>query len=355
MIDLKRLQSTFDTAGEAYQLMQLPSGAILFVTQRGGRILGVFPSGGVANLLWTNTNALVSGNALESFKTSHGWNLGGERVWIAPEVQYIIQDRTDFWGTHRLPSAIDPGNYTLDRTDAGHLTLSQSLTLTAYNLGRGTATLDVQRSIFPVPDPLRSLYNYEQLIQSVQFIGYSQTVTLREKGVSNLQSESWNLVQLQPGGQLYIPVFGTVDSSNYFGDVPDEARLAKNDGYLKINITGQRQYKIGYKATCMTGRMAYLNTQPDGNGYLLVRHFDNNPGATYSEEPPDQPGINGHSVHVYNDGGGFGGFGEMECSGQSIGGHTGRTTSTDEFQMWAYVGQVEHLKVILYTLNGVSA
>lgn len=58
---------------------------------------------------------------------------------------------------------------------------------------------------------------------------------------------------------LYMPVFGSVASSDYFGNVPDEARQLASDGNLQLNISGQRQYKIGYKAACMTGRMAYLN------------------------------------------------------------------------------------------------
>jgi hypothetical protein len=39
------------------------------------------------------------------------------------------------------------------------------------------------------------------------------------------------------------------------------------------------------------------------------------------------------SVHVYNDGGVFGGFGELECNGRTIGGKT-VASGLDEFAFW---------------------
>jgi hypothetical protein len=129
------------------------------------------------------------------------------------------------------------------------------------------------------------------------------------------------------------------------------------NNHLRLRITGKRQYKVGYKAASMTGRMGYWNTLPNGREYILVRQFFNNPSSFYAEEPPDKPGETGHSVHVYNDGGQFGGensFGELECSGQTIGGRTGRQASTDNFLMWAYTGSPEAIRRIARILIGVS-
>jgi hypothetical protein len=151
-------------------------------------------------------------------------------------------------------------------------------------------------------------------------------------------SAIWNLVQLKAGGRLIIPCFGTVQSDVYFGSTPDEARTS-TDGSVRIDITGERQFKVGYQAVSMTGRMGYWYPLPDGRESLLVRVFFNNPSNLYPEEPPDQPGINGHSVFVYNDDGVLGGkhsFGEMECVGGTVG--NGRSQSTDTFVLWAYVG-----------------
>lgn len=152
---------------------------------------------------------------------------------------------------------------------------------------------------------------------------------------------------LDGAGELYHVLPGEAREI-HFGNVP----------HLRLNITGQRQYKIGYQSASVTGRMAYHNRLPDGREYLLIRSFFNNPSSIYAEEPPDKPGATGHSVHFYNDGGQFGaggvGFGEMECSGQTIGGRSGRSTSTDTFLLWAYVGAPEAIRRIAHLLLGVK-
>jgi hypothetical protein len=111
---------------------------------------------------------------------------------------------------------------------------------------------------------------------------------------------------------------------------------------------------VGYKAAHLFGRVAYLNRFDDERSYLFVRNFFNNPSAAYAEEPAHSPGRRGHSFHVYNDGGMFGGFGELECEGQTIGGPTGRTSSTDQMLLWLYIGPDEKLRHILCHLFGIQ-
>jgi hypothetical protein len=98
----------------------------------------------------------------------------------------------------------------------------------------------------------------------------------------------------------------------------------------------------------------YYHFRSDGQAYLLVRHFFNNPSAPYLEEPPQLPGVKGKSLHVYNDGGQFGGFGELEVNGQAIGGATGRSESTDQFVMWLFVGESKYLQEIARHLLGIN-
>ena len=57
---------------------------------------------------------------------------------------------------------------------------------------------------------------------------------------------------------------------------------------------------------------------------------------------------------MYNDDGGLGGFGELECGGQAIGGSLARTTSTDQYLMWFYVGDSEKIDAIFASLMGVK-
>jgi hypothetical protein len=90
----------------------------------------------------------------------------------------------------------------------------------------------------------------------------------------------------------------------------------------------------------------------DDKYILLVRNFFNNPSSIYSEEPPETKGKRGNSIHVYNDNGMFGGFGEIECNGQTIGGTSNKNSSKDDMSLWIYSGKKERIKKIAKILLG---
>ncbi|MBN2305220.1 MAG: hypothetical protein JXQ72_12115 [Anaerolineae bacterium] len=347
---IQRLQETNQPYGE----LVFDSGAKIVITQRGARVLGPFLSDEAESLFWMHP----AWAGPESFKAlllnnANGWNLGGERIWIAPEIQFVVHDRANFTTTMHLPPQMDPGDYTLDQPHNGVYRARQSLSMAAYNLATGQKNLDVEILVRSLADPLRFVAGYEALVDGVTFAGYEEVVTLTEHEHNDILSESWNLVQLNPGGQLIIPVSPVTQPTDYNrGTIPDAAREVKNN-YIRIDITGQDIFKIGYKAAHITGRLAYFNTLPDDHAYLLVRQFSNNPSSIYIEEPDNQVGEQGDSVHVYNDSGSSGGFGEMECQGQTIGGVTGQSSSTDRFMLWAYVGAPGRLKTIAAHLLGV--
>ena len=62
-------------------------------------------------------------------------------------------------------------------------------------------------------------------------------------------------------------------------------------------------------------------------------------------------GCRGLSVHVYNDGGVFGGFGEPDCNGRTIGGKMGASGS-DEFAFWFFKGAEAKVRRLSEALLG---
>lgn len=349
-ITFQQMTAALSAAGEAYEVLPLQNGVSLVVTQRGGRVFGPFLAPDAASLYWTNP-ALASARTLESFVQAGEWNLGGERFWIAPEIQYNVRDRGDFWGTIAVPPAMDPGSYTL-AAQPGGVCLQVAMTLRANTAPPGDKALTLERSIAPVADPLRALRNHADLLDGVTYAGYMQRATLRDTAPDAIMSEAWNLIQLNPGGQLIIPASPALQTTRYFNTVPAEARTV-TDGAVRLRITGDVKYKVGYKAAHVTGRIGYFHAPDDGPAYLLVRSFPNNPSTVYIEEPPDDPGDTGDSIHVYNDDGATGGFGEMECHGQTIGGETGQSAQTDTFLLWMYAGPADRLRTIAVHLLGV--
>lgn len=172
-ITFEQLTRALDANQLVYGVMTLSQGARLVVSQHGGRIFGPFlpeQSGIPESLGWINA-ALAQPESLRHFIDSGGWNLGGERIWIAPEIQFIIQDRANFWETHRLPAGIEPGNYKLEQTSNGQWRLQQQITLQAYNIARGETSLNVERVVRPVNDPLQAVGNYTDLTRDVLFMG----------------------------------------------------------------------------------------------------------------------------------------------------------------------------------------
>jgi hypothetical protein len=346
MVTLSQLQHSFDEAGEQYAVLPIGDGMQIMVTQRGARVLGIFPTPESDNLLWTNA-ALHTAEGVRAFRESGDWNMGGERCWIAPEIQYNITDRTRFFETLRVPPQMDPAQYSFDVMN-GKVRLQTTMALEAHVLAEGMKQLVVERTIGMTEGIRQGLYDARDLLDKVTWGGYTQTATLKDSNDTDIVSEIWNLVQVNAGGTLIIPCKEPLGVSDYFGSPTDETRHIER-GALRIPITGKRQFKVGYKATSMKGDMGYYRELGDVTASLLLRSFVNNPANPYAEEPPDGVGVNGHSVHVYNDDGGLGGdhsFGEMECTGTTIGRSVGNTEATDRFQMFVFVGAPKDVQAI---------
>ena len=335
----------------AYSVLNLQDGLSVVVSEYGGRIFGPFLNETGPSLTWMN-QAFQDTVAFERFLAAGDWNLGGERVWIAPEIQYNIRDRQDFWGSYTLPRQVDPGNYRLGAC-RDQCEMSMSLELECFNISSGTKALELARTIRAVDNPLRFTDQFRELMRNVKYCGFEHTLQLAEASTDDKLSESWVLLQLNPGGQLYIPISPLARVTEYY-DPTDDKVCNRFDHFLRLEITGDRKYKIGVDAAGVNGRMAYINRLDKDTGYALVRNFFNNPSSVYAEEPHTRPGLKGNSVHVYNDSGRLGGFGEMECNGQTIGGTTGRSVSVDQMALWVFVGPLERIHEIVLYLTGID-
>jgi hypothetical protein len=337
--------------------LALHDGLRMVTCERGGRLFGPFlppevidgPDPG--SLTWLHP-AFRDPDDFEAFLAGGDWNIGGARIWVAPEIQYGVRDRADFWGSIQLPVAMDPGTWSMAQPSAGRWTFEQDLTLTAYNIASGEKALRLMREVVPAPDPLRALPEHAALMDGVAYGGYRHTVTIAEAARDAIMSEAWALVQLNPGGVVFIPASPHAQPTDYFEPVDGEHQT-RHDHHVALRITGDRRYKVGYKAAHLFGRLGYYHALSPTAAYLLVRAFFVNPSMPYVEEPADCAGCRGHAVHVYNDGGMFGGFGELECNGRTIGGETGRSAATDTFMLWCYVGPPAKVRRIGEHLLGV--
>jgi hypothetical protein len=351
-ITAKTIVARLDENRLRYSLLDLQNGVQLLVSEYGGRVYGPFLQPGAESLFWIPA-WFKDRDPFRAALERKEWNLGGERNWVSPEIQYIVVDRPRWRESSRIQTAMDPGLNELHMTDR-QARLHREMTLEATTLQHGQKTLTLDACIRPVDNPLRLLSAHDSLMSGVQYFGYTQAIELREAVSDDILSETWNLVQLNPGGSVIIPCSPRVEVTNYLPRPVDAAHQSFHPGYVRLKLTGDWKYKTGYKAAHTHGRAGYLQTLPDGRTCLLTRALFINPSLPYPEEPYEVPGVHGDSFHIYNDDGGFGGMGELEANGQTIGGDTGRSASLDTLALWGFVGPEAQIKEIAAHLLGVE-
>lgn len=351
-INFHQVVSRFEENNLPYALITLQNDFKIIISQRGGRIFGPFFGEQGESILWIN-NAFAKEENFKAFLKSGNWNLGGDRMWLAPELQYNVKDRRNFSESYDLPVAIDPGNYSLETVKDDECILKQNMFLKLNECISNDKNLYMQRRIKRIRDPLSHFSNYSEIIQDVLYAGFEHEITLSENSSDSILSETWNLTQLNPGGEMLISSTPKVEFTDYYEPIEEEYQKIF-DNHIRLKITGEKRYKVGYKATNILGRVGYYNEMADGNAYLFVRHFFSNPSAPYTKEPADKPACNGHSLHVYNDNGDNGGFAELECSGQPIGGITKKSSCNDLINTWLYMGNADRIKNIAQVLLGIS-
>jgi len=69
-------------------------------------------------------------------------------------------------------------------------------------------------------------------------------------------SEVWDLIQLNPGGEILLPVSPCVEYTDYYEPI-DEDFHTVNPHDVRLKITGDRRYKVRYKATHLFGRWVW--------------------------------------------------------------------------------------------------
>lgn len=351
----------------AFAHLPVGDGSSILVTERWGRILGPFDRAG-RPFLWLNPAVWSNPEAFARSVEEGAWNVGGERFWIAPEIRLNIKDRADFWGSYELPAAMDPGSWALTAESglganvrgetpsaAGCVHLAMEARMPLYNPRTGELHCRVERTIVPSPNPLRNLRSFATLMEEVEYAGYLHRVRLSVLPGSDAsaRAEAWTLCQLVPAGEIMLPCAGEVEYEDYY-EKADASCLSIGDGVARFAVTGARRYKVGVRAASHFGRAGYLKRPAAATAELLVRAFSNDPAADYVEEPDALPGCRGLSFHVYNDGGAFGGFGELECNGRSAG-PGADAVRDDSFSFWLFRGPVDRVDAIARALLGTGS
>ncbi len=333
---LKRtLLEVLKAVGKPARVVTQPDGTEVLLLPYGGRVLGLFVPGSEENFYWTHP-ALRSRDTAKSFYASSDWhNSGGDRTWLAPEVDVFLPNfpsRDKYF----QPRGLDPGHYRVSGDGAGlHLVNRFSLMLSR---SRRRIALEITKSFGPAPNPLRHERGFEA--GDVEYAGYTQRTSLKIVGGDATNPVGlWNLVQMPHGGELVVPTFSRANPKLVFGNIPAED-LVVEDRLVRYRMRQVGEHKIAFRAVAMTGRVGYLFEQT-GRCALIIRNYVVNPSGEYVDVPWDDPLDLGYSTQACNVNSGLGQFSELEYHIPAIGYGTGSAHSHDEAQVWAFRGPAQ--------------
>jgi hypothetical protein len=338
----------------AYYPVALGNGHQIFITKHGGRVIGPFDRDTGESLIWL-CKPFESKERFKEGLSNGRFPLGGERLWIAPELNFYTTERMKFDETYHCQPEIDPGNYSVVQAGNG-VKLQMLVDAKVYELPFSSKQFGVTRFIQPAANPLLFTDDFEDLMKGVDYAGYRQEVGMEDLSPEKVMYlEPWLVMQLNPGGEVIIPYTGRFTFDDYYEPI-DETIQSVREGYAVLQGTGKRKYKVGYKAAKTTGRSAYFIKLDEERHLLVIKSFYNDPSTPYCMEGWKKPGIRGCSLYIYNDNGlreGFGGFVEFEHCGLTIGRDSGRTQSSSETCHYFFIGKKERLLRIADELLGV--
>ncbi|MCB9770004.1 MAG: hypothetical protein H6752_17535 [Candidatus Omnitrophica bacterium] len=329
-----RLLEILAEVGKPAEAVTNPDGTTVLLLPYGGRVLGVFSPGSEENFYWTNP-ALETVDSAKAFFASDEWqNTGGDRTWLAPEVDIFFPEFPNL-DKYVQPRQLDPGNYILVREDE-ELRLVNRLEVTLSRSKKEVA-LQISKSVGSAPNPLR--HERGMNLEGIEYAGYTQFTSLKLLGDSvdeQVEIGLWNLVQMPHGGDLLIPTYSRSEPKLFFGDIPSSDLLV-SDQLVRYKMRQKGEHKIGVRAVATTGRVGYL-FESGAKWSLIIRNFFVNPSGEYVDVPWKDEKDLGYSTQACNVNSGLGSFSELEYHIPAIGKPTGRVQCNDTAQVWAFRG-----------------
>lgn len=246
----EHLVETLHAVGKATETWLGPYGTRVLLLPYGGRVLGLFAPADDENFYWTH-HSLASVETARAFYASDEWqNSGGDRTWIAPEVDIFFPRYPDVdLKTYWQPRELDPGNYRVE----SDLKLVNRLQL-KMSRRKETVEVEITKSVGPAANPLR----YEKAVRGIgaAYAGYTQRTTLEITGGDPAQVGLWNLIQMPHGGDLLVPTYVRGEPRVYFGTVP-AGDLVVSDHLIRYRMRSEGVSKIGIRAVATAGRVGY--------------------------------------------------------------------------------------------------
>ncbi len=286
----KALEDMLSEHGVRCIRLPVGGGAFLIVTDYGGRIFGPLSDTSETTDWWP------AHDELRRCLQNGTWNIGGERVWLAPEAYFNYTDPKRIIDTYAVNPALDPARWSIV-TKAGGLALSLEATIPLAQ-SKLAISLRIYRQIFPI----------------VNQTGYTQQITVEQTSGEELPIVPWLIRQVVSGGEVVMLASPGAVGSAVFGQAPSSAILANSDRW-RVSFSGPGFFKTIYHRNALRdGNMSYLpHKTSKTHGITLTPVMA--AAKDYPEALPSLPFSPGHCASLFYDSGRFGAYGEIEIYG----------------------------------------
>jgi len=338
-------------AGRATEVVRLDNGSEVLLLPHGGRVLGLFAADDADNFYWTNPVLQDVAKARALFESDEWQNPGGDRTWLAPEIDFFFPNYPDLTVYHQ-PRPFDARAYQVEKIN-GRPGLRTEFEI-KHAKQEAPIRLRLTKSIEAASNPLRHEAVWKEL-GGVVFAGYGLHTTL-EFGSSPAPAVPvglWHLIQMPHGGEMILPTYGPARPKLIFGEIPPGDLTDLPAGGARYRMRAKGEQKISLRAVSCTGRAAYLY-EARGKWQLVLRNFFVNPSGEYVDAPWMDPDDLGYAVQVCNLNGKYGIFSELEYHIPAIGVPGAPARAEDFAQVWAYRGSRGQMARVARELLGVE-
>lgn len=361
---VEELLASLRSIGIKHALLRNSDGGTIVLSEHGGRVLGAFPEGESENLFWTSPSLAQADEGKRSFLEERYWNIGGERSWLSPELEFHIGHLAAPERAYTVQTTFDPGYYRLEQNDGavasgegsqdgGNVDYVWHLagTASAYQAEK-EVSFRLSKRCRLTEDPLK-LAGFKTADDDYSYVGYSIDAELASEDCpDNVPLALWTLIQVPAGGEAVIPTIGSAEPTDFFNPTGD-SHLRLLPGSVRFRIDATEAHKISLKAVHATGRLGYIRPIANDRYALIVRQIRMDPSGRYGDVPLHDTADAGHCIQLYNDNGRIGSFGELEYHSPSFAG-TGANSVADHSSVWCYTGSEATIRRIARVLLGVE-
>lgn len=302
-----RIEDALGSIKQGYRTWETGDGRLL-VLSHGARILACELPNVEGDLFW-HSPAVEDPKSIVGALTGAGGGLGGDRLWLAPEIGFMWQDlaeaRVDPLGGYHVPEDMDPSQWTVLDDAPDLVALETQVELQDYRMDK-RINVRVGRRFSLIKRPAE----LDSQIKCVSF-AICNEVFLND-GDNGAAAGAWDLLQVPPEGWIICPVVSPVAVPRSYYDPFGAKHVTTDARAVRFLVDGKHRIKMGLTPMQTTGRMGYFR-KAGHVATLIVRVFGAQPGDTYVDLPRDSDDlVGGDALQCYNDDGGAGGFGEME-------------------------------------------